>query len=42
MNAIGLPEFGFSDVYDAERVEDGRKLAKIGKNINVILNIERT
>jgi len=28
---LGLEEFSFSEVFDKEKVEDGKRLAKIGK-----------
>lgn len=31
MVKLGLDEFTFSEVFDPEKVEDGKRLAKIGK-----------
>jgi hypothetical protein len=31
MTSLGLEELSFSEVFDQEKVDDGKRLAKIGK-----------
>lgn len=37
MRMLGLEELTFSEVYDQERSEEGKKLAKIGKYLSLLI-----
>jgi hypothetical protein len=38
MIVLGLEEFSFSEVFDQEKVDDGKKLSKIGNLILTLFN----
>jgi hypothetical protein len=41
MRKIGLEDLTFTEVYDKERMADGKKLAELGKTLTEIFSIER-